>query len=213
MIDIGVMTCAARWGSAEKLRQSIGGDVTIRYDSGGGCWPTARRVWEALVELPGTHALVLQDDVGVCRDFRATLDRCVHARPESPLGFYAPRKAVDEARARGDAWVPIPDGVWGPSLLLPKPWVPEMLAWLDDPESYSSKHKRLIRDFPASSWYDRRVEAFLRHSERLPVWHTVPSLVEHLAASRSLLGHNNASRVARWFIGEDVSGLTVDWAA
>lgn len=211
-VAIGVMTCAARWGQAEALAKRIGGPVTVVYDNGGGVWATARRTWQALLAEDATHALVLQEDVAVCRDFRESVEAACQARPEAELSFYANRKAITEARERGESWcAPGGDATWGQAICLPMAWVSEMLAWLDAPGAYSHRWNRPISGFP-DDWDDRRVGAFLQEHKR-PVLCSVPSLVEHTAPSASLLGHNNGNRVARWFIGETVSGLSVDWAA
>lgn len=210
-VDIAIMTCSARWGYAEAIAKKIGGDVTIIYDNGGYVWGTAKRCWEALAEMDGSHALLLQEDILICQDFRATVEHCAELQPGKALGFYANRRPVDEARERGDSWVVIPDGVWGQATCFPTEWVSPMLEWVATSDHYSTHYRRRVCDFPPDRWDDRKTTAWLEYMGR-PVYCTVPSLVQHRKPSTSLVGNSNRNRVARWFIGEDVSGLSVDWS-
>ncbi len=164
-----------------------------------GVWPTAKRAWRA-IRHGATHHLVLQDDVVLCRDFTQAATKALEARPDVPVCFYANRLAVDQARAQGSSWAVIADGAWGQAICLPVGLVEDFLAW----------EARTVR--PDFQPYDSRVAMWAVRTRR-PFWCTVPSLVEHDGDKESLLGHHAPRpRVARWFIGADTSGLSVDWA-
>ena len=163
--------------------------ATIADTAKQGPWPTARRAWSAGLQPRGskvTHHLVLQDDVALCRNFVAQATTALAACSSAPVSFYANRKVVDEARESGVHWAVISDGIWGQAPCLPVGLIQPFLSWCDEFIAADFKHD------------DSRLTLFcLVH--KLPVWCTVPSLVQHLEPKRSLLGNANSNRVARWF--------------
>lgn len=162
---------------------------TIADTAKEGVWATARRAWSAGLQTRGskvTHHLVLQDDAGLCRNFVAHVTAALTARPEHPVSFFANRKTIDEARAVGAHWALIPDGTWGVAPCLPVGLIQPFLSWCEEFIEEDFRHD------------DTRLSMFcLVH--KLPVWCTVPSLVQHLEPRASLLGNGNSNRVARWF--------------
>lgn len=161
-----------------------------------GCWPTYRRALEAAGET--SHHLVLQDDIGLCKDFLKSVQAAMHALPGNLLSFYTNSVYVENARARGDAWLERPN-VCGPALLWPCNWINEFLLWHDSHVS------------PLCPWDTVRVTFWLTRQARR-AFSTVPSLVEHLGSEASLLGLDSPTKVASWFIGENQSGTSIDWS-
>lgn len=203
-LSVAVMHHPKRAHMIERVANGISSNgrdnVTIVEDTySEGLMATARRAWHAF-PFDATHHLVLQDDVAVCRDFVRSVCKVITHKPRDPIGLYAPRKVIEEARAAGSAWAVINDGVWGQAVLLPVPLWRMFFLWCD-----------LHFNGDAYPHDDIRLMLFCL-SKGLPVWTTVPSLVEHLCPSDSIIGYSNANRVARWFIGEHVSGTTVDWS-
>jgi len=98
----------------------------------------------------------------------------------------------------GVAWAVIGDGVWGQAFCAPTRFVRPFIEW-------SARHisEEMVAD-------DERWAMFVL-AMKSHVWCTAPSLVEHMAPGASLIGYSNRTRVARWFIGENVSALSVDW--
>jgi len=166
-----------------------------------GPWWTARRAWMAGLRGGATHHLVLQDDVIPCRDFLEGAKAALAAVPDQPVSFYANREVVTRIRARNDsAWAVIPDACWGQGLCLPVDQIGHFLRWSDE---------HIEPDYPHDD--DRFVLYFLSLGRF--VWYTMPSLLDHAGAGRSLMGH--AGRVpqrARWFLGEEESALSIDWS-
>jgi hypothetical protein len=184
-------------GMLEKLGRAVEVDVVVDHDELGP-WPTARRCWEGTPD-GASHRLILQDDLILCRDFYVGACRALRARPASPIAFYANVKKIETARAAGSSWARVSD-IWGQAQCLPTPYIPKFLEWAD-------QHEKPKLDPKCDDWL---VTEFCR-KHRLPVWATVPSLVEHAGASRSLIGFSNKTKVARWFIGEETSALSISW--
>lgn len=172
------------------------------YDKAGP-WPVSRKAWKMAGRKGATHQLVLQDDVIPCRDFVKTLLKLVELKPDVPIGIYANRKVVETARTAGSSWALIPDGAWGQAVLLPVALAWDFLRW---ERAHVTAHGEFVKKH-----YDTRVAMWLLKTKR-PMWATVPSLIEHIAPSRSLLGFSHSRRVARWFAGADKSGLDFDWS-
>lgn len=179
-----------------RMQSALGVEVPVVWEEGRGMWDTGRRAWEYPTDA--THRIVLQDDLGICQDFLAAAERIAAVHPAAPVSFYANRQAVDDARAAGVHWALISAGCWGQALMLPAALGRDFTVWAD---------RVLAADLKT---YDGRMAMFLL-ARKMPVWCTVPSLVEHLGAADSLIGFSNKRRVARWWIGPGVSALNVPW--
>jgi hypothetical protein len=168
-----------------------------------GCWECAKLAWITGAESDSvSHVAVIQDDVTVCRDFQLTLERiATGASTTSKIwALYANSAKVTEAREVGKHYTSI-DGLWGQGVMMPASYVPDFLRWGD--EEWQHPDGAL-----PGAYYDSRMGAWAR-ARRIPMYACVPSLVDHLAPSDSLLGYNNRTRVARHYLGDHISGLTV----
>jgi len=155
---------------------------------------------------PSDYTLVLQDDVAVCRDFLPTVQRMLLALPEgAPVALYCPKRDVQDALDAGHHWTRCVNGIWGQAMLLPTQTWRRFAAW--NAETFLSLGAELKGPTVGD---DERVAGFMV-KEKTPVWVACPSVVEHLCPSQSLIGFSNSKRVAKRFIGTNVSGLTVDW--
>lgn len=161
-----------------------------------GCWPTHRRALEAVADV--SHHLVLQDDLGLCRDFIASVKEVIRTRPGNLIALYTNANAVFRARARGESWVEKP-GLCGPAMIWPKDWISEFLEWQDT---------HIDSDF---AWDTVRVSMWLIKTSKR-AFATVPSLTQHLGCGFSTLGLNGRSKVAAWYIGANTSALGIDWS-
>ena len=161
-----------------------------------GCWPTYRRALEAA--CGSSHHLVLQDDLGLCRDFIGSVREVIRARPGNLIALYTNSRAVFQARQRGKSWVE-KSGVSGPAVIWPKELIGEFVEWQD---------AHIDGRFP---WDTVRVSMWLIKTSK-PAFATVPSLTEHLGCGASLLGLNGRSKVAAWYVGADRSALGIDWS-
>jgi hypothetical protein len=161
-----------------------------------GCWPTYRR---ALAAACGTsHHLVLQDDLGLCRDFIGSVREIIGARPASLITLYTNSRSVFTARRRSETWVENAT-VAGQAVIWPNELIDEFIKW-------QSVH--IASDFP---WDDVRVSMWLIKTSKR-AFATVPSLTQHLGCGLSTLGLNGRSKVAAWYIGDNKSALGIDWS-
>ena len=163
-----------------------------------GPWPTARRCWDHGLVQDSTHHLILQDDIEVCDDFLLGIHEAIRAYDNSPISFYASRKICEEARDKDARWVKIPDGTWGPAILLPKKMISDFLEWEVNHIKPDFKHD------------DTRLAMWCVETGN-DVMCPMPSFVQYMAAQKSLLGQSHPSKVARWYDGK--SPLTRDWVS
>ena len=165
-----------------------------------GVWPNFRRAGELMLEQNPTHVLFLQDDVRLCRNFVAGCHRLLELRPQHLVCLFNMRPKVVELCGKHDTlWFVDPDGVYTHALLCPIEMLADFLAW---------ERQHVAPDFPHD---DRRWSMWMRFAEGSPemVWNVAESLVQHVGAKHSLMGHNgrrpDAPRVC-----EDA--LAVDWS-
>lgn len=174
----------------------------VTKDHGQGIWANQYRSWASGTLVTGaTHHLVLEDDIALCSDFLEGVKVALAAAPDCPVSFYANRLTIDEARATGGSWARIDDqmGSGAQALAMPTSLVRDFLQW----------DRANLR--PEAFAYGSRLVIWSLYN-RVPVLCTVPSLVEHVGAGESTIGYSNRKRVARWFIGESQSALSVDWS-
>lgn len=165
-----------------------------------GPWPTAKRGWMAAWKAPkATHHVLLQDDISVCRDLIPSIKAALAEIPQAAVSLFNNRPASREAERLGKSWVALPGGVHGQGVILPSAWVSEFLTWTraNIPEDY-------LHD-------DRRLSLWIMEHKRLSLA-TAPSLIDHVGAAHSTLGHHDKDHVAGWYIGDDKSGIDIDWS-
>ncbi|MCI0590689.1 MAG: hypothetical protein L0Y67_03650 [Gammaproteobacteria bacterium] len=161
-----------------------------------GCWPTYRRALEAACGT--SHHLVLQDDLGLCRDFIGSVREVIRARPANLIALYTNSRSVFTARQRGESWVE-KASVAGQAVIWPNELIGEFIEW-------QSAH--IASGFP---WDDVRVSMWLIKTSK-KAFATAPSLTQHLGCGCSTLGLNGRSKLAAWYIGANKSALGIDWS-
>jgi hypothetical protein len=169
--------------------------VIVADEARQGCWPTFRRALEC--GRAGTHHLLLQDDLELCRDFVATVNAAIEARPHDILNLYTCSDVVPLVRERGEAWLQ-KLGCAGPSMVWPRSLIAEFLAW---------QARHVVPEFQ----YDTvRASLWMIKTGRKS-YATVPSLTQHLGAESSTLGLNDADKIALCYQGRERSGTEIDW--
>src|SRR4030095_5754826 len=89
-----------------------------------GCWPTYRRALAASGDAP--HHLMLQDDLGLCRDFIETVKELIRVRPADLVALYTNSGSVHKARQRGESWIEKEGGA-GPAVIWPTELIREFV--------------------------------------------------------------------------------------
>lgn len=196
-----------------RLERALGGRVaydthTTRMDyikdaSKEGVLVTTKRAWMAARSSGATHHLVMQDDALPCRDFLEGAVRAIEAQPNAPVSFFDMSKAITDARAKGLSWAVRKSLSTALALAMPTKMAIDSYAWMDS---------HLYRGLGGS---DERMSCYFLHHD-IPVWYTVPSLVQHMDNGHSLLSHplklpNGRTRTSPYFIGEQASSKVVDF--
>ncbi len=140
-----------------------------------------------------THLLIVQDDARPCSDFRARAERAVEEKSTSLVALFlagAPAKSARlavQAHRRGEPWV----------LMHPSDWTPTVaLCWT---RAHRDAFLAYAGDNPSARGCgdDNLVGAFTT-AEKVPVWATVPSLVEHPDVEPSLIGRKASGGANRF---------------
>jgi hypothetical protein len=196
-ITVAVMAHPKRKDQAEALATELKKysfmDVSISYDgvdagSHQEEWDNGKRALLAGVNRGDWH-VVIQDDAILCPFFFENLLGALESVPSKSLvSLYTGRArplgkrvqlAVD--KVNDDSWLQFWLLMWGVGIVIPSSHIKPMLEFVDD------------RDEP----YDTRIGIFYQRN-RLPIYYTMPSLVDHNDELDSLLDHGKApgARVA-----------------
>lgn len=195
-----VPTVAQRRQWVAEQHAALGGDAGIAaglssYEvvpDAGSPWATARRAWlSGMSDAHATHICVIQDDVMPARGFLAALQQCADARPDDLIALHSTHAMQRDVVAAGEHWYTSQYAVNGGAVMLRAGRVREFLLWADRCVAGACYHD------------DVRLACWLAAWNRL-AWHTAPSLVEHLGAGHSLLGHGTGPTGLFW---PDVSAI------
>jgi hypothetical protein len=150
---------------------------------------------------------VLQDDVVLSRHLiPGVVEMLTHVPKDIPVSLYLGKhKRIPEATAEADAvgasfisWSKLDHGL---GVVVPTSAIRPMLDYCDT-----------RTDIPN---YDARLSSYWE-SRRKPTWYCQPSLIDHadgpsLVPGRRACDHGRSQRVARLFVGDDRSALSVRW--
>lgn len=212
-LSVAMMAHRKREEQVEKICARLDRRPKIVWDTCDDRWDTGRRAMLAF-DPAATHHAVIQDDVLVCRDLFAGVERALPFVPRGvPFCGYVGRvrpyaavvtMAAEIARRERASWLQMHTLNWGPLIVVPTYLIPDMIAFCDP-----------LKNIPN---YDRRLSRFFELDQKASVWYTWPSLVDHADGVSLVPGRNGtdrkkaiAARVAHTFIGEDASALDVEW--
>lgn len=215
-LSVAMMAHPARAASVERILSALDRiDVPVVWDRKNDRHDTGRRAMLSYDPEADYHA-VIQDDVLVCRDLCAGLERALDYLPaDVPLCGYASRvlpyrrlidKALQKHRHTHISWLTMHTLNWGPLVVVPTDAIPDMIA-----------HYDALTGVPN---YDRRLSRYWSLVRRSRIWYTWPSLVDHADGPSLVEGRGGTDRtrtagrprVAHTFLGEDASALDVDWS-
>lgn len=173
---------------------------------------------QALSSLPDcSHVLVLQDDVTVCHNFPLAVKQIAEANPETPVVLFLanlPKRVATyalRALARGEHYartgLRINEFMPVVAVLWPTHKAGEFLEWAETAKLPGYPREPRSDDACAGRW------AALT---KQPIAFTIPSLVQHLDETPSLIGRRakwgkDKGRVALHYIGEN-DPLEIDWS-
>jgi hypothetical protein len=208
MISGTIMAHPRRKVWAEWLSGETG--LPVVWDSTNTVWDTAKAAWREAVRLnpDATHALVLQDDAIPCQDLIPTLRIISDLYPLEPFCLTVIDYRLHGARRDYESTVQAGHPFWHSNaavsavgLMLPVRDVEPMIAFGD---SYGTIHD------------DLKVRTFYKQQGRKLMF-PIPSLLQHrnVDENPSLVPGNDgrwSDRSSSTFIGQDVSGLSVNWS-
>lgn len=155
-----------------------------------------------------THRCIIQDDVWVCPDFTAAVERAVESRPDDILTFWHgehPREnifRIGAAMTAGEPWaelnvarfVPVVASCW------PRELAECFLPWVDE------------QDWPPEFVADDEIVGRFARACEVRCFTSCPSLVEHSDEPSVMLRAQRCDegRRAAFYIGED-DPLVIDW--
>lgn len=204
-VSVGITAVAERRDLANKLVVSLGNTPNIRilYDlRRKGVWWNTRRAWLAYAE-DATHHIAMEEDVIPCKDFMQTAERIAELLPEHIITFYSGASSKNHfarVERKSEHWfVRYNSSPPGPAVMMPVEMARKYVAWVD-----KNMVQARINNEDEALW------AFI-HWHNLDEWHCVPTLVQHVGNERSSIGYNSAGKVSPHFIGENFSGLSIDW--
>lgn len=205
MLSVALMGHPKRRAFIDQLLPKLPGAEVV-LDEKNDRWDTGRRSLLAFDPAAAFH-LVVQDDAVLSKDFVRACEVVAGAAGERPVALYTGKirphqhtvtPAVRHARRIGAPWLEMEGPWWGVAIIVPSAHIPELVHWGDA--------------HPTIRNYDRRIAAWYE-DRGIKCWYTVPSLVDHrpVAENPSLIAGRSGNRCAHWFIGENRSGLEVDW--
>lgn len=157
-----------------------------------------------------THRLIVQDDAIPCQGFRDRAEAAIAEHPDELVALFVPgrtllrRLMLDEHR-RGGRWVQLPQSLnWTPLVAL---------AWpASQARAFVPAGEQVIADRAARGLTTHADDPYVgawRKRLKLPVWATVPCLVQHPDETQSLYRPTlkpsagaNRSRVAALFVDD-----------
>lgn len=169
---------------AKQLKRYPFMDVTITWDRLNSEWDTGSRAWSAGIGRGDWH-LVLQDDAILTDRFYENLEGAINAlpTPKTMISLYVGQakplgRRVREAVAKCyyATWLRLNMLTWGVAVVMPSDHIEPMLDMVSE--------KRW-----AETPYDVRIGMFYQRN-MIPIYYTMPSLVDHDEGLGSLLDHD-----------------------
>lgn len=168
------------------------------FAGAGSAWYTAKKAWLAPLPEGTTHRLVLQDDADVCDNFIGLVNKCVGKFPNVAWTFYSATWITPDMKKHNSPYIRIRGcRVGGVALLLPVEHIQRMIDWSDGVFGEDFKHD------------DARVGWYCAYNA-VPMFTTIPSLSEHKPVDTCIPHHHRKDRVAKTWIGRDVSNQNWD---
>lgn len=168
-LSIVIMAHPKRRHFIPYLKSMLGEDVKVVFDRKNNLWDTCRRAWLAH-DMSAKYAVVIQDDAIVCRNFRKRATAFLKKDRKGKdylFSFYAGSKLgqrIEHARSKGDDGFESGMIYHEIALCMRTEHIASMVKYSDDRNAQA--------DHEIGRW------ARLR---RLPVYYSIPSLIDHRA--------------------------------
>lgn len=193
-LAIRIMAVRSRKAIVDKLLNQLQMDESAVFydDEKLGCIGNALRIWGTPLKEDETHLLVLQDDVEVVNNFVEIANKCIAQFPKAIFGFYN-YVLRHEDKHRDSPYILMKNhNVKGESMLMPKEYIQGYIDFYNT----ELKSKGYPHDDATCRMY-----ALLND---IPVFSTIPCIVNNLCPTNSVMGHNDANHYSRVWEGYDV---------
>jgi hypothetical protein len=197
-----------RKGWAEWLSEETG--LPVVWDTTNTVWDTAKAAWRRAVELnpDATHAVVLQDDAIPCLDLMPTLEVISGLYPSEPFCLTVIDYRLHGARRDYEQTVQAGKPFWYSNAAVSAVGLMLPVRDLERAIAYGDAVKTIHDDLKFRQFYK---------SQGRKMMFPIPSLLQHrnVDENPSLVPGNDgrwSDRSSSTFIGQDVSGLSVNWS-
>jgi hypothetical protein len=202
MISVKIMATPKRTKYLSSMLKSLKLDKSIVvFDDrkkGGDAMYNARRCWLSPLEHNQvTHRLVLQDDLELVDNFLDIVKQALDSFPDAIWSLYSSRIYYEDRESDDTPYLSIKgNGVHGQAIIIPVKYIKDCFNWIDETLGF---------DYP----HDDCAIGTYANVKNIPVYTTIPSLVQHLAPNESALKYNNKNKISKVYEGKDVSHI--DW--
>ena len=168
-------------------------EMTVVWDdrpNGGDALYTARKAWLAPSSEEETHRLVLQDDVILCKGFRAIVDKIINAQPNLPITLLSLYGFPVKTQTSPYYYTSY---LHGPGIILPKKYIKPCFDWIDT----QTDERLLPHD-------DLLITEYFR-THHIPMLTVFPNIIQHPDNDTLLPYSYDWKRTSHWFEEEPVA--------
>lgn len=210
-LSIAIQHCPTeeRVRMKNNLLEQLDHDPRIKVVAQGDLWNNCKACLRS-ADPDATHILVLQDDIEVCKDFLATVEKAVELRPNNHITFFTNRNDdLTKALNEGKRWVRIKRWLMAQAYVVPVSMVEPFINFADN---YLTPEVK----FDDDRW------CIYHLYTRTYVWATAPTLVQHLAWGETTIADlygddwkyvkEASNRISEVYLGRERSGLDIDFS-
>ena len=182
--------------------------VEVFLDNSGTPYDGLYNLYKTLKKEKPTYVLIMHNDVLPVFNLIPTVERLIKIFPNEAITLFTNNKAASKEYAKGNRWLRQKIWYYTQAYIMPFAVMQDMFEWIE---------KNVKRDERMSD--DERLAMYF-YFNNLPVLTTVPSLVEHIGWSSTLVSYdrpltdylnNKDHRMASLFMGVDQDPLKIDW--
>ena len=193
-VDVRIMACRERRPLVLEMLKKLNMDERIVVWAGkedDNAMKTARKAWLSSVEEDVTHRLVLQDDLLLCDGFMNYVEQIAKKYPNQIINLYNSRIKFED-RKLNTPYIKISGyGIYGQAIMMKIDYIGRMFYLID---------KYLGEDYP----HDDCAIGVFAGIKKIDVLSTIPSLLQHLCPTESLLKFNDRRKVSKVWMGEQI---------
>lgn len=196
MFDIKIYGVKKRLPMIEKTVEKLGLDwddvIFDDRENGGDAYYTARKAFLSALESGADHAIILQDDIEVCNNFREIASEIIETHPDKiialfPWDAYLKRKFRQYPKLKGQTPY-IRNRYWitGCGFIIPTKYIP---LYLDYAES-TKYDKDFLEDTALFNW---------ANENDITILNTAPALIQHLGEQSLVFGKDSVNRTTKYY--------------